>query len=330
MNQSQFDALARSRIVRKYEEAFRIATGFVMKLQPATATGNSSPSGAEANPFCTLMSCRPQSKAVCKKTFAKYRDRAAADLVPARSCCFAGFTHIAIPVLSAGEHIATLYGGQLMLEKPTKQAFEKISHQLVPSWTWRSTSELTARLVSNSGRFRKAIAGDPVSAGYVRRPDFAVCGHQGPGSRSMASPPTATRARRFIQDRYAEPITMPDAARHLGMSATSFSKMFKRELGLTFTQYLTRFRVEKSKGMLVKPTEPIRKIAFQSGFESISQFNRSFGNTRDMSPTEFRASLEGSEPAANPPAAAATGKPATRKAARGAGTGKSAVRIVPR
>jgi AraC-like DNA-binding protein len=102
-----------------------------------------------------------------------------------------------------------------------------------------------------------------------------------------------TRARKFIDDRFAQPITMPDAARHLRMSASSFSKVFKRAVGITFTQYVARVRVEKSKIMLANPSAPIRNIAFQSGFDSISQFNRSFRQYAEMSPSQYRESLKG-------------------------------------
>jgi transcriptional regulator GlxA family with amidase domain len=71
--------------------------------------------------------------------------------------------------------------------------------------------------------------------------------------------------------------------------------MFKRTVGMTFTQYVARFRVEESKSMLANPTMQIRKIASKSGFESVSQFNRSFRQYTRKSPTQYRASLAGGD-----------------------------------
>lgn len=297
MNHSLFETLARSRIVRRYEEAFRVATGFVMKLQPVSDSTQPSPFGPHANPFCTLMSGHPEAKAVCKKTFAKIREESSRTLAPARSCCFAGFSHVAIPIISAGEHIATLYGGQLMVDKPTKLAFDKIERQLIRLGLGDHLAELAHAWYNTpvvSEKQFKAII-------YLLE-TFAARISKYAATKVLEAvdgePAAVTRARRFIQERFAEPFSMPDAARYVQMSPTSFSKLFKKSLGLTFTQYLTRFRVEKSKNMLVNPAESIRQIAFQSGFDSISQFNRSFRQYAEMSPTEYRASLEGAEPTA--------------------------------
>lgn len=296
MNHSQFKTLERSGIVRRFEEAFRVATGFVMKLQPATGAGEASPFGAHANPFCALMACSQESKAVCRKTFAKIRDEAAEKLVPAQSNCFAGFAHIAIPVISAGEHIATVYGGQLMLEKPTRQAYERIEHQLVRlglgdhlaelEHAWFNTPVVSARQLEAIMYLLETFAARIAKYAATQALE-AVDGE----------PAAVTRARKFIQERFAEPLTMPDAARCVQMSPSSFSRMLKKSLGLNFTEYLTRFRVEKSKSMLVNPAESVRQIAFQSGFDSISQFNRSFRRYEGMTPTEYRASLTGGKPA---------------------------------
>lgn len=295
MNQSLFDSLARSRIVRKYEESFPVATGFVVKLLPAVENRDVTPFVDHANPFCRLMCCSPEAKELCNSTFAAIRAQVACNLMPCQSCCFAGFTHIAMPVISVGEHIATLYGGQLMLDQPTKRNFDKISRQLVrlglaehlPALerTWFQTPVISEKQLRAIMYLLETFAGRISRYAAVRILE-PVDGE----------PAEITRARRFIQDRFAEPITMPDTARRLHMSASTFGKMFKREVGVTFTQYLARVRVEKSKSLLLNPNAHIRNIAFQSGFDSISQFNRTFRQYAEMSPTEYRTSLTGDDP----------------------------------
>jgi len=299
MNQSLFDALARSRIVRNYVESFPIATGFVLKLQPVMGDKEVIPFGGQANPFCNMVSCSPQAKDICKKTFNFTRDQVAKTLASCRSSCFAGLTHVAMPVISGGEHIATIYGGQLMVQKPTKQAFAKVARKLVrlglgdklplleeawfgtPVVTEEQLQAITYLLETFSARISRYAAAKILESG---------------ADESAA----VKRAKDFMQSRFAEPLTMPEVARHLNMSPSTFGKMFKREAGLTFTQYLARFRVETSKAMLVNPSLTIRIIAFQSGFDSISQFNRSFRQYAGMSPSEYRASLSGADPAPPP------------------------------
>ncbi len=295
MNQSLFEALARSRIVRNYVESFPIATGFVLKLQPTTGNREIIPFGGLANPFCNMVACSPEAKEVCKETFRTIRDRVAETHQPGRSTCFAGLTHVAIPVLSGGEHIATIYGGQLMVQKPTKQAFEKVARKLsrlgladkLPALeeAWFNTPVVTEEQIQAITYLLETFAA------RISRYAAAKILESSEGESTAVK-----RAKDFMQGRFAEPLTMPEVARHLNMSPSTFGKMFKRESGLTFTQYLARFRVEKSKAMLVNPSETIRIIAFQSGFDSISQFNRSFRQYTGMSPSEYRASLAGRDP----------------------------------
>ncbi len=301
MNQSLFDALARSRIVRSFVESFPIATGFVLKLQPTTGDREMIPFGGLANPFCNLVACNAEAKEVCKKTFRSIRDQVAETLAPGRSSCFAGLTHLGIPVISGGEHIATIYGGQLMVEKPTKPAFDKVARNLsrlgmgdqlpVLEEAWFNTPVVTEAQMQAITYLLENFAARISRYAAVKILESSE-------SESVA----VKRAKDFMQRRYAEPLTMPEVARHLNMSPSTFGKMFKREAGLTFTQYLARFRVEKSKAMLVNPSHTIRIIAFQSGFDSISQFNRSFRQYTGMSPSGYRASLAGADPSL-PPAA---------------------------
>lgn len=290
MNPSLFDCLSKFRLVRKYVESFPVATGCMVKLLPAIQTGHSSPIGENANPFCRLMYHSPEGGNLCNKTFDSIQKNAAETLAPARCCCFAGFTHFAIPVISGGAHVATIYGGQMMLEKPTKRAFERISRQLV---ILGLGEHLT--LLEHAWFHTPVVSDKQLEAFLFLMDDFAARISKYAAARVLEGadrePAAVTRARKFIQDRCAEPISMPDTARHLRMSPSTLSKLFKNALGLTFTQYLTRLRVEKSKIMLAQPIVPIRTIAFQTGFESISQFNRSFRQYAEMSPTEYRASL---------------------------------------
>lgn len=296
MNQSLFDALSRSRMVRSYEEAFHLATGFVLKLQPATDTDGLNPFGEHANPFCRLMGCSPQAKEICDKTFAAIRKKAAENGAPGKACCFAGITHLAMPVISAGEHIATLYGGQFMLEKPTKRDFEKVSRNFV-----RMGLGDQLKALEHAWFHTPVVSGTKLRAILYILETFAERISQHAATLLLEpfedEPAVVTRARKFIDDRFAQPIAMPDAARHLRMSPSGFSKVFKRAVGITFTQYVARVRVEKSKKMLANPGATVRNIAFQSGFDSISQFNRSFRQYAGMSPSQYRESLEGADQA---------------------------------
>lgn len=104
-------------------------------------------------------------------------------------------------------------------------------------------------------------------------------------------PPAVRRARQHITQHLAEPLCLEEVARHSGVSPFHFCKIFKRFTGLTFTEYVNRARVEKAKQLLIKPQSRVTEVAYDVGFQSLSQFNRSFRRVMDQSPTEFRSRM---------------------------------------
>ena len=67
--------------------------------------------------------------------------------------------------------------------------------------------------------------------------------------------------------------------------------MFKRAMGLNFVDYVARFRVEKAKNLLQNPKFRVSEVAYEVGFQSLSQFNRTFRRIIGASPREWRATL---------------------------------------
>lgn len=104
-------------------------------------------------------------------------------------------------------------------------------------------------------------------------------------------PPAVRRARHHITQHLAEPLCLEEVARNSGVSPFHFCKIFKRFTGLTFTEYVNRARVEKAKQLLIKPQSRVTEVAYDVGFQSLSQFNRSFRRVMDQSPTEFRSQM---------------------------------------
>lgn len=104
-------------------------------------------------------------------------------------------------------------------------------------------------------------------------------------------PDSVRRARQYIMDHLAVPMTLDEVAEHAGVSPFHFCKIFKRATGLTFTEFVNRARVEHAKKLLLKPQSRITEIAYDVGFQSLSQFNRSFRRVTAKSPSEFRVGL---------------------------------------
>ncbi len=106
-----------------------------------------------------------------------------------------------------------------------------------------------------------------------------------------AEPLMVRRARDYITNNRANALSLQEVARASGAGAFYFCKVFKKTTGLRFSDYVSRIRLEDAKAGLLNPNRRISAIAYDVGFQSLTQFNRVFKRIFGQSPTQFRAHL---------------------------------------
>ena len=74
----------------------------------------------------------------------------------------------------------------------------------------------------------------------------------------------------------------------VNMSETGLSRLFRSITGLSCIDYVIEYRLTKARGLLRTTDKPIIEIAFDTGFNNISYFNRTFKKHFHQTPTEFR------------------------------------------
>jgi AraC-like DNA-binding protein len=99
------------------------------------------------------------------------------------------------------------------------------------------------------------------------------------------------KARNFIEQHWAEELSLGQVARAANTSRNYFSEKFKDATGTNFVKYVARTRFEKAVAMLSNRDLRVSEIAFACGFQSLSQFNRTFKRLAGASPTRYRADL---------------------------------------
>jgi len=112
-------------------------------------------------------------------------------------------------------------------------------------------------------------------------------------NRERAEPVQIWKARRFVEECSAEELSLGKVAQAVNISANYLSEKFKQVTGVNFVHYVARIRFEKARDLLEKTDLRISEIAFEVGFQSLSQFDRCFKKLADRSPTEYRASRGG-------------------------------------
>ncbi len=95
-------------------------------------------------------------------------------------------------------------------------------------------------------------------------------------------------ARLYIDENYMHGITLADLSAFTGFTSCYFSRIFKRQCGVTFSEYLRQRRVNAAAEMLIHSHRTIQDIAESAGFGSIATFNRVFRETKNCTPTQFR------------------------------------------
>lgn len=95
----------------------------------------------------------------------------------------------------------------------------------------------------------------------------------------------------YISQNCTKALTLEDISRHVGFSKFYFSHLFKTYTNMTFIDYLTTERINRAELLIANPKAHMIDIAFDSGFSSISSFNRAFKKIKGLSPSEFRKTL---------------------------------------
>ena len=100
------------------------------------------------------------------------------------------------------------------------------------------------------------------------------------------------RAIEFIKNNYTNKISLSDAAEYCGVSNEHLSRIFKKQVGRGFNEYLCSFRLKRAEEMLVNQTGfSISDIAFRCGFNDSNYFSSSYKKFYGISPSERRKNL---------------------------------------
>ena len=95
-------------------------------------------------------------------------------------------------------------------------------------------------------------------------------------------------AMQYIEDHLTEPIGLVDVAHEIGLSPTYLSTFFHKTTGRRFSDWLSCQRLTRAKQLLHDRDQPIYQVAAETGFGSVSTFERTFKKYEGITPSEFR------------------------------------------
>ena len=93
---------------------------------------------------------------------------------------------------------------------------------------------------------------------------------------------------KYVENHYAEKITIADIAKVAEFSESHFMRYFKETMGMSFVEYLKDYRLKMAARLLHGSESSILTISDEVGFENLSYFNRSFKQRYGVTPSQYR------------------------------------------
>jgi two-component system response regulator YesN len=97
--------------------------------------------------------------------------------------------------------------------------------------------------------------------------------------------------KQYVEENYAEALSLQFVAEVAGMEPTYFSAFFHQKVGITYSSWLRRLRVAKAIELMRTTNESITRIAYSVGFGDVRTFERSFKLLTRVTPLTFKLSV---------------------------------------
>ena len=288
-NESLFAKLSESELFKTYQSAFRCATGLPLRLvRPETSVSDLlCQTDENSASFCDKLNLCKSACNACIEVNERLMNEAGIN-GPTTCHCYTGMAATAIPIRNGPALVGFLRTGQVFHKLPDPKNFDTIATTLVRQGL-KSKEVENLRAAYNQTR---VVEPERYNSMVTLLVTFGQQLNRHVEKLALISegsePAAVSKAREFIDRALADPLPLSLVARHAGLSESHFCRVFKESTGLTLTDYVNRRRIEWAKKELLKPEVRVSEIAFQIGYQSLSQFNRSFARFTGSSPTHFR------------------------------------------
>jgi two-component system response regulator YesN len=106
--------------------------------------------------------------------------------------------------------------------------------------------------------------------------------------RKQSCPNVLFICQQFLHGHYMKEVSLQELADIGGVTPAYLSRLFKKELGINYTDYLNQIRVEKAKELLEIPHIKVLEVASQVGFNNSHYFSRVFKRSTGRTPQDYR------------------------------------------
>lgn len=267
-----------------FQRDFELLSGLKMAFVDELGLGDDCPT--ENSPLCATIKKSATGRAVCARL--RHGLFVLAAEHPACAMCDAGLAEVVVPVRISGIPAGFFVFGGVITHKPDLPSQHKARHLLRKAGVEIDDRELDQLLAESPVHSPEALAAyQRITHLAAKQIALKVTDQLADPESQM--PPAVLKACGFIRTKaLMDDVSLAQVARHSGVSEGHLSRLFHHATGLTFREYVAQVRVEHAKALLLHSSKGVTEIAFESGFQSLSQFHRVFRRTFSTTPGAMR------------------------------------------
>ena len=228
-----------------------------------------------STPFCDEVKDR-KGLNLCLICKGKAMDKAKKTGLPFGGLCVNGVYEFCYPVFSGGNLICIIFLGNIIsdMEAFLERSGLPADSPLIDTMEQNMSPEMCMHICS-------------VVASYIR---MLTMESQGV-STSKRINATVAAVESYLERYFYLDISLSELAKMYHYNEKYLGTLFKKQVGLSFHDYLNKRRLYRSRMLLEQSNDSILSIATRVGFNNVTYFNRLFKEYYKMSPSQLRASL---------------------------------------
>lgn len=231
--------------------------------------------------FCNIAKSTSRGYRICQRSKRLANQKALKEKKPFGGYCAYGLYEVAHPVIVEDTVVAIVYVGNAVIDEETSIARAK-------------------KYSKHSGANRDKLCGELVNAEHLKSPEelfriaelvadyLLILYNRAPKVREKKMHWLVTLMKNHADELFRTEINLSELAETYQKSEKYLGRLFKKEIGMSFSEYKQNKRLELAESLITKGDDKIIDIALECGFNNISYFNRSFQKKYGAPPTLYR------------------------------------------
>lgn len=189
--------------------------------------------------------------------------------------CLNGVYEYTRPIIENGKTVGMIYIGNVLLSDGctlrARIAEHKIDEALIDTLD-RNISEQDCERIAD------------IIESYIRML-VLICPNE------ERKNPVVENLKNYVLANLEYPLDMKRISEEFHYNSKYMGRLFKAETGMSLCEFMNAKRIERAKEYLLQGKDSVIEIAYKSGFENVTYFNRVFKRYEGVTPTEYRKEL---------------------------------------